>query len=236
MTTTEIGSLYMIPVPLADNAMQSIPVEVYTCCKKIKYFFVENIREARRFLKQIDKEINIDELMFSETNRNAELDINLLLQWLKEGKDIGVISDAGCPGIADPGAALAEAAQNIKARVIPLAGPSSILMALMASGLNGQSFAFSGYLPVKEPERSKKIKAIEILSNKEKQTQIFIETPYRNNVIFKDLLTHCHPNTKLCIGINISGTDEQIITKSIAEWAKIKFEIPKLPAIFLLLA
>lgn len=236
MHNSTIGSVYMIPVPLAENAMHCIPVEVYTHCKKLKHFFVENIREARRFLKLIDKDINIDELFFSETNRNAELDILLLEQWLKEGKDIGVISDAGCPGIADPGAALAEAAQKLNARVIPLSGPSSILMALMASGLNGQSFAFNGYLPVKEPERSKKIKAIEIQSSKEKQTQIFIETPYRNNVIFKDLLKHCHATTNLCIGINISGSEEKVVTKTIAEWTKIKFELPKLPAIFLLLA
>jgi 16S rRNA (cytidine1402-2'-O)-methyltransferase len=233
---TTLGSLIMIPVPLAENAQHTLSLEIESYCKKIQYFFVENIREARRFLKQIDKSIDIDQLCFLETNRNTELDITKCTQWLKEGKDVGVLSDAGCPGIADPGAELAAAAQNIGAKVVPLTGPSSILLALMASGLNGQSFAFNGYLPVKDPERSKRIKALDVLSSKENQTQIFIETPYRNNAMFQDLLKHCNSKTRLCVGINICASDEKIITKSITEWAKETIQLPKQPAIFLILA
>lgn len=231
-----IGSLYLIPVPLAENAMHTIPAEVFVHCRNLKHFFVENVREARRFLKQIDKEINIDELHFSETNRNTHLDIALLQQWIKAGIDVGVLSDAGCPGIADPGAELAASAQIAGARIIPLTGPSSILLSLMASGLNGQSFAFNGYLPVKEPERGKKIKSLELQSSKENQTQIFIETPYRNNAMIQDLLRHCSSKTKLCIGVNICAPDEKILTKTIGEWAKESIQLPKQPAIFLLLS
>ena len=230
-----LGCLYMIPVPLAENAMHTLPAEVSIICKKLQYFFVENLREARRFLKQIDKETNIDELHFSETNRNATLDISLLKKWLSEGKEVGVLSDAGCPGIADPGAELAAAAQELGASVKPLTGPSSILLALMASGLNGQSFAFNGYLPVKEPERGKKIKALEAQSSKENQTQIFIETPYRNNAMLQDLTRHCAAKTLLTVAINICASDEIIITKSIAQWGKEPISLPKQPAIFLIL-
>lgn len=230
-----LGCLYMIPVPLAENAMHTLPAEVSVICKKLRYFFVENLREARRFLKQIDKEINIDELHFSETNRNATLDISLLKKWLNEGKEVGVLSDAGCPGIADPGAELAATAQELGASVKPLTGPSSILLALMASGLNGQSFAFNGYLPVKEPERGKKIKALEAQSSKENQTQIFIETPYRNNAMLQDLTRHCTAKTLLTVAINICASDERIITKSIAQWSEEPINLPKQPAIFLIL-
>jgi 16S rRNA (cytidine1402-2'-O)-methyltransferase len=225
----------MIPVPLAENAMHTLPAEVSVVCKRIQYFFVENLREARRFLKQIDKEINIDELHFSETNRNATLDLSLFKKWLLEGKEVGVLSDAGCPGIADPGAELAAVAQQMGARVIPLTGPSSILLALMASGLNGQSFAFNGYLPVKEPERAKKIKVLEVLSNKENQTQIFIETPYRNNALLQDLTRHCTAKTLLTVAINIGAADEKIITKNIAQWSASDITLAKQPAIFLIL-
>jgi 16S rRNA (cytidine1402-2'-O)-methyltransferase len=225
----------MIPVPLAENAMHTVPAEVSVVCKRIQYFFVENLREARRFLKQIDKEINIDELHFSETNRNATLDLSLFKKWLLEGKEVGVLSDAGCPGIADPGAELAAVAQQMGARVIPLTGPSSILLALMASGLNGQSFAFNGYLPVKEPERAKKIKVLEVLSNKENQTQIFIETPYRNNALLQDLTRHCTAKTLLTVAINIGAADEKIITKNIAQWSASDITLAKQPAIFLIL-
>lgn len=230
-----LGCLYMIPVPLAENAMHTLPAEVTVICKRIQYFFVENLREARRFLKQIDKEINIDELHFSETNRNATLDISLLKKWLSEGKEVGVLSDAGCPGIADPGAELAAAAQELGASVKPLTGPSSILLALMASGLNGQSFAFNGYLPVKEPERGKKIKSLEAQSSKENQTQIFIETPYRNNAMLQDLVRHCTAKTLLTVAINICASDEKIITKSIAQWSAEPINLLKQPAIFLIL-
>ncbi|HTN16527.1 MAG TPA: SAM-dependent methyltransferase [Chitinophagaceae bacterium] len=230
------GTLYMIPVPLATEGMHTLSPEVGERCKTLKYFFVENIREARRFLKTIDRDIDIDTLSFSETNRNTELDTTQLKSWLQQGFDVGVLSDAGCPGIADPGAELAAAAHTIGADICPLTGPSSVLLALMASGLNGQSFAFNGYLPVKEPERSKKIKSLELLSSKENQTQIFIETPYRNNAIFQDLLRHCQGKTRLCLAVNITAPNQYIRTKTIAVWAKENISLPKEPAIFLFLA
>jgi 16S rRNA (cytidine1402-2'-O)-methyltransferase len=230
------GTLYMIPVPLAEHALHTLAPEVVERCRILKYFFVENIREARRFLKAVDREIDIDHLSFSETNRNTALDTAQLKTWLQQGFDVGVLSDAGCPGIADPGAELAAAAHSIHALIRPLTGPSSILLALMASGLNGQSFAFNGYLPVKEPERGKKIKTLELHSSKENQTQIFIETPYRNNAMLQDLLKHCQTKTQLCIAVNITAADQAITTKSIGEWTKEKISLPKQPAIFLFLA
>jgi len=231
-----LGTLYMIPVPIADNAMHTLPHEVSVLCKKTSCFFVENIREARRFLKAVDKEIDIDALSFCETNRNSTPDLQQLKKWMTEGKDVAVLSDAGCPGIADPGAILAETAHKMGAKVVPVSGPSSILLALMASGLNGQNFSFNGYLPVKEPERSKQLKSLEQLSAKENRTQIFIETPYRNNVIVQDCIKHCTSTTLLCIAINITAPDEVITTKSIAEWAASTINLPKQPAVFLLLA
>jgi 16S rRNA (cytidine1402-2'-O)-methyltransferase len=230
----QLGSLILIPVPLAENALHTLPSEISMYCKKLKYFFVENVRESRRFLKQIDASIDIDKLHFSETNKNTLLDKNLCKQWLLEGKDVGVMSDAGCPGIADPGAELCGMAQEMGAKVIPLVGPNSILLVLMASGLNGQNFAFNGYLPQKDPERSKKIKAVELHSSKEKQSQVFIETPYRNNALLQDFLKNCSPKTMLCIGLNVTSNEEKIITKSIDEWKKVNINLPKQPAIFIL--
>ncbi len=235
MSTQQKGTLWMIPVPLAEQAIQTLSVEVAPVCRTIKHFFVENLREARRFLKLMDRSIDIDQLEFSEMNRNTALDLGLLRSWLEGGHDVGVLSDAGCPGIADPGADLAALAQKIGAKVRPLTGPSSILLALMASGLNGQSFSFVGYLPVKEPDRSKKIKQLEMQAQKENQTQIFIETPYRNDVLLQDLLKNCAGTTKLCIGINITGDNELIQTKTITDWQKNPIKIGKHPTIYLIL-
>jgi 16S rRNA (cytidine1402-2'-O)-methyltransferase len=233
---SRIGTLWMIPVPIAENTMHTIPTEVLEQCNQLQHFFVENIREARRFLKAVNKEFDIDACSFCEMNRNTPLDIAQLKSWLKNGIDVGVISDAGCPGIADPGALLAQTAQELTARVKALTGPSSIVLSLMASGLNGQSFSFIGYLPVKEPDRSKRIKVLETHSAKEQQTQIFIETPYRNNVLLQDLLKTCGKSTRLCIAIDINGPEESIQTKSIAEWSKQLVNLAKKPAIFLILA
>lgn len=230
------GTLYMIPVPIAENGLRTLSPEIAEQCAHIRHFFVEHIREARRFLKSVAPQIEIDTCHFSEMNEHQVPDIALLLRWLREGHAIGVISDAGCPGIADPGALLAEAAQQKGFRVIPLVGPSSIILALMASGMNGQSFAFVGYLPVKEPGRAKRIKELENRSQVEQQTQLFIETPYRNNQLLKDLLKHCKPATRLCIATDITGIGERIQTRTIAEWAKESPELPKQPGIFLLQA
>jgi 16S rRNA (cytidine1402-2'-O)-methyltransferase len=178
----------------------------------------------------------IDTIQFSEIDKHKGPDVKQLKVWLNAGIDVGVMSEAGCPGVADPGAELVAATHNMGAEVIPLTGPSSILLALMASGLNGQSFAFAGYLPLKEPARSKKIQMVEQRSQNEQQTQIFIETPYRNSALLSELLKVCKNNTRLCIAQNITAKNAVIKTKTIAEWKK---EIPRLekaPAVFLILA
>ena len=230
------GTLYLIPVPIADGALHTLPAEVLQHTAHIQHFFAENVRTARRFLKQMHPALVIEPLKFSEIDKHSGPDINLLKQWLKAGHDVGVMSESGCPGIADPGAVLAEAAHKTGMKVVPLTGPSSLVLALMASGLNGQSFAFNGYLPVKDPARSQCIKQLELHSRKENQTQLFIETPYRNNPLLDELLKHCQPGTMLCIAQNLTAADAFVQTKPIGEWKKNKPTLEKAPAVFLLLA
>lgn len=230
------GQLYLIPIPIAEDALHTLSKDIYDIAPTIKYFFVENIRTARRFLKSIDKSIVIDDLAFSEIDKREGPDLSTLRTWIKAGHAIGVMSEAGCPGIADPGSIVTMTAHNMGATVTPLTGPNSLVLALMASGLNGQSFCFNGYLPVKDPERQKKIKQLEAHSKKENQTQLFIETPYRNNAILQELFKHCHSNTLLCIAQDITGTNAFIKTKKIVDWKKEKIELEKLPTVFLLLA
>jgi len=232
----KLGSLYLIPLPLADGAIQTLPEEVKHHTLQIRHYFVENVRTARRFLKILHPSLVIDSIIFSEIDKHNGADIQLLKSWLKEGYEIGIMSEAGCPGIADPGAELVSIAQGMDATVTPLTGPNSMILALMASGLNGQSFCFNGYLPVKEPHRSQRIKALEQLSQKEKQTQLFIETPYRNNLLLSDFLKHCQNSTRLCIAMNLTTADAFIKTKTIADWKKEKTELGKFPAVFLILA
>ncbi len=230
-----LGQLMLIPVPLATEQINTIPEAVRQRACTLKYYFVENLRTARRFLKAFDKNVDIDAIQFSEINKQSQTDTHLLKQWLKAGFDVGVMSEAGCPGVADPGSELVAVAQELGASVMPYVGPSSILLALMASGFNGQSFRFVGYLPVKEPQRSKIIKELEQLAQKNKETQIFIETPYRNNVLVEELIKHCHPHqTKLCIAVDITAPEQMIQTKTLAQWAKSKPDIHKRPAIFLI--
>ena len=229
------GTVYLIPIPVADGALHTLSPQITTLTGKLGYYFVENVRTARRFLRSLHKDLVIDSLHFSEIDKHTGPNTALLIQWLKEGNDIGIMSEAGCPGIADPGAELVAAAQNIGVKVVPLVGPSSLILALMASGLNGQSFCFTGYLPVKEPMRSKRIKDLEAISLKENQTQLFIETPYRNDHLLEDLLKNCNPKTRLCIAQNITEPDELIKTKTIAEWSKKIPIIGKVPAVFLIL-
>jgi len=231
-----IGSLYLIPIPIADAALYTLPEEVRTHTLQITHYFVENLRTARRFLKSLHPPIVIDNLSFSEIDKHEGADLSLLRRWLKEGHNVGVLSEAGCPGIADPGTDLAKVAHGMNAIVVPLTGPNSLILALMASGLNGQKFCFNGYLPVKDPERSQAIKALEALSRKENQTQLFIETPYRNDALLADLLKHCQDNTRLCVAKNITAPDAYIKTKTIAEWRKDTPALGKAPAVFLLLA
>jgi len=231
-----IGKLFLIPIPIADGVLKTLSEEVKQTSATLKHYFVENIRTARRFLKALHPDIVIDDLSFSEIDKHNGPDINLFKRWLNEGLSVGVMSESGCPGIADPGAELASIAQKMGVTVIPLSGPNSLILALMASGLNGQSFCFNGYLPVKEPARGQKIKLLEQTSKKENQTQLFIETPYRNNNLLEDFIKHCSDNTRLCIAQNITGPDQFIRTKTIGAWKKQKPALEKLPAVFLLLA
>jgi len=234
-TNAAIGALYLIPLPIAEDAPHTLPAEITEHTGQITHYFVENLRTARRFLRSLHPTLVIDSLQFSEIDKHTGADIKLLLKWLKDGTNVGVMSEAGCPGIADPGANLAAAAHQAGARVLPLTGPSSILLALMASGLNGQSFAFTGYLPVKEPMRGARIKALEALSVKDQQTQIFIETPYRNDHLVADLIKHCSPKTRLCIAQNITAPDAFIKTKNINEWGNKIPVLGKTPSVFLML-
>jgi 16S rRNA (cytidine1402-2'-O)-methyltransferase len=230
------GTLYLIPLPIAEDALQTLSPAVTTKTSEVTHFFVENLRTARRFLKALHPSIIIDSLHFSEIDKHKGADIPTLKKWLKAGIDVGIMSESGCPGIADPGSELVAVAQDLNAAVIPLVGPNSIILALMASGLNGQSFCFHGYLPVKEPFRSQRIKHLEQLSKKENQTQIFIETPYRNNQLLADFLKNCSDSLRLCIAQNITAENQSIKTKTIAAWKKQKPTLEKVPTVFLFLA
>lgn len=229
-------ALYLVPVTLGDTEIDKVlPVYNREIVRGIKYFVVENIRTARRFLKKVDKDIDIDSLTFYELNKHTSAeDVSTYVKPLIDGNPVGVISEAGCPAIADPGADVVAIAQLKGLKVIPLVGPSSILMSLMASGFNGQSFAFHGYLPIDKSDRVKKIKHLEQLVYSEKQTQIFIETPYRNNKMVDDLIQVCRPQTRLCIASNITCDDEYIRTKTLKDWKKSHIDLSKVPCIFLL--
>lgn len=230
------AKMFLVPIPIAGEALHTLSDEIKAVTLGLRYYFVENVRTARRFLKSLHPAIVIDEITFSEIDKHSGPDMDLLKDWLGKGYEIGVMSEAGCPGIADPGSILVQQAHEMNVEVVPLTGPNSIILALMASGLNGQSFAFNGYLPLKEPARSQKLKELEQLSAKEQQTQIFIETPYRNNALLDELLKHCRDNTLLCIAQNITGTDAYIKTLPVSQWKKNKPVLVKQPAVFLLLA
>ena len=229
------SSLYLIPIPIADGALQTLSQEVAQCTLEVKHYFAENARTARRFLRALHPALVLEELQFSEIDKHNGPDMGLFKSWIREGHKIGIMSEAGCPGIADPGAELVGVAQSMGVTVTPLTGPNSLILALMASGLNGQSFCFAGYLPIKDPVRSKRIKDLEAISIKENQTQIFIETPYRNNLLMADLLKNCLQKTRICIAVNITAPNAFIKTKTAAEWVKEKPLLDKSPAVFLML-
>ena len=231
------AALYLIPVQLSDVELNKVlPQANIHIVKEIKHFIVENVRSARRFLKKCDKTIDIDSLTFVELNRHTKQEQipEMLNPLLKDGEPIGVISEAGCPAIADPGADVVAIAQSHGLKVIPLVGPSSILMGLMGSGFNGQSFAFLGYLPIDSTQRAKKIKEMEQRIMRESQTQIFIETPYRNNALIADICKTMPPHIKLCIATDITGERESIVTKDVKAWLKKLPDLNKVPTIFLL--
>jgi 16S rRNA (cytidine1402-2'-O)-methyltransferase len=228
--------IYLIPCTLAEDATATIPAYVMDAVKNCTVIFAENERTARRFLKSMDKQIVIDDFEWFAVHKVEEEVLHTFRQKIKEQKNIAIISEAGCPGIADPGQLLIAAAQELNCTVKPLVGPSSILLSLMASGMNGQHFEFVGYLPIDNGERIKKIKELEAASAKQNSTKIFIETPYRNNQLMEALIKNCMPTTRLCVAVNITAAEESIKTSSIAQWKIKKPELHKLPAIFLLYA
>lgn len=232
-----MGTLYLIPTVLSDSAplAQVLPSGNAAIVAQLKHFIVENVRTARRFLKQVDRNIDIDALTFYELNQHTDLaQIGGYLRPLEQGENVGIISEAGCPAIADPGADVVALAQQHGVKVVPLVGPSSILLSLMASGFNGQSFAFHGYLPIDKNDRAQRLKLLERRIYTENQTQIFIETPYRNRQMVDDLCRILQPQTKLCIASDITGVTENIRTRTIAHWKKSLPDIGKVPCIFLI--
>ena len=231
------AALYLIPVGMSDSPIDHyLPAHNVEITRQIKHFIVENVRTARRFLKKCDKAINIDELTFYELNNHTDLsEVESYLAALAEGQPIGVMSEAGCPAVADPGALPVAIAQRKGYKVVPLVGPSSILMAQMASGFNGQGFAFNGYLPIEASARNQKIKELENDAYRKDMTQIFIETPYRNNRLIETLCKTLRPDTLLCVASAITDSDhESIVTLKVKQWAKRKYNYDKIPTIFLI--
>lgn len=228
-------SLYLIPTPLAEDTVHRVlPAETIERITDLRVFFVENVKSARRFISSLKKGVVIDELTIILLDKRSTFES--IFQYLTEvNENVGVLSEAGCPGVADPGAIAADAAHQLGWNVVPLVGPSSILLALMASGFNGQSFVFHGYLPIDRKERNKKIKELERAAVLQRQTQIFMETPYRNLQMFESLLQTCHPDTRLSISADLTSSQAFSQTRSISSWSKMKLpDIHKKPAIFIL--
>ena len=233
------AGLYLIPTQLSDAPIERVlPVHNIDVVRGIRYFVVESLRSARRFLKKCDRNIDIDALTFTELNEHSDLGdtaaLEAMLEPIGHGEPVGVISDAGCPAVADPGADLVAIAQRKGYKVFPLVGPSSILMSLMASGFNGQSFAFVGYLPVDAGARQKCLKEMTRRIEREHQTQIFIEAPYRNNQLIADLAQHMPQGMRLCVASDITGENQSIITRTMAQWRQAQYNYHKVPTIFLM--
>lgn len=230
------GRLYLLPVALSDAPIDEVlPKLAIDVARATRHFVVENVRTARRMLKRMDRDINIDELTFAVLDEHtAPEQVAAMLEPLGRGENMAVMSEAGCPAIADPGAMLVAAAQLRGYEVVPLTGPSSILLSLMGSGFNGQSFAFVGYLPVDASARTSRIKELERRAAREDQTQIFIETPYRNNRLLAELSRTLHPDTPLCVAVDVTGPTQQIRTMAAARWGKVNIDLNKRPAIFLI--
>ena len=231
-----MAKLYLIPTTLGDTTLERVlPPDLTLLISSLQVFIVENIRTARRFLKKVNPAIVIDDLTFFELNQHTDKkDISRFLEPIQKGQNIGIISEAGCPGVADPGADVVRIAHTKNIQVVPLVGPSSILLALMASGMSGQNFAFNGYLPIKNPEKSQHIKLLEKRMQTEGQTQIFIETPYRNAQLLDELIKNCDPQTMLCIAADLTLDTEFILSKPISYWKTNIPDIQKRPAIFMI--
>ncbi|MDA0889821.1 MAG: SAM-dependent methyltransferase [Bacteroidetes bacterium] len=230
------GKLYLIPTILGEGTQEAtLPSTILKAIKEIDVFIVENLRTARRHIKKLDREKNIDATTFYSYGKYDTLNLEQdFLPHILSGQNVGLLSEAGLPCVADPGSKIVAYAHDFQIDVVPFVGPSSILLALMASGLNGQNFAFTGYLPIDKSERTKIIKQLEELVKKTGQTQIFMETPYRNNQLIETLLKTCSNNTKLCMASDITLPTENIKTKTIAEWKQTKINLDKKPTIFLI--
>jgi 16S rRNA (cytidine1402-2'-O)-methyltransferase len=229
-----LGKVLLLPMLLHEEGWEAIPKDVDQWIKSCDVFFVENEKTTRRYFKKIWKEMVIDNYQWFAIHQVEEAQVNNFIQILKSGKTIGIVSEAGCAGIADPGQLLVSAAQQLGATVKPYMGPSSILLSLMASGFNGQGFTFNGYLPIDATERKKKILQLEQIVTSNSIAQLFIETPYRNNQLLEAILQACHPNTQLCIGVDITGPTESIKTATIQYWKNNKPELHKKLVIFIL--
>ena len=231
------GTLFLIPVPLAENSVDKVLTTWQSqLINSLNIYIVENEKTARYWLKVMGLKTAQSELVIHGYGKHSDkTDISAYFKELEEGKDVGLMSEAGCPAIADPGSDIVSEAHRRGIRVSPMVGPSSILLALMASGFNGQSFTFHGYLPIDKAQRSKRIKELESVSEKLRQTQIFIETPFRNNHLLEDILKACQSRTRLCVACNLTAGDEQIISMPVEQWRRQKTDFHKKPAIFLLM-
>ncbi|HDZ13361.1 hypothetical protein LCGC14_1283270 [marine sediment metagenome] len=236
--TSDKGKLYLIPVTLGDNEpLEVLPISIKKTVERIDHYIVENEKSARRFIKKISSGKVQSALKVSVLNKFTEIqEIPSFLTPCSQGYDVGIISEAGCPGIADPGSDVVQIAHEKGIQVVPLVGPSSITLALMASGMNGQNFAFNGYLPIDATEKKAVIKRLEKISKDINQSQLFIETPYRNDKLLAELIKVLHPNTRLCVACDITLPTEYILTQTAAAWKKTKLELHKRPAIFILQA
>lgn len=228
--------MFLIPTVIApDSAERVLSPQVLAVLSRVDYFLAENLRTARRFISSLRLGRPIDQLHFQVLDkRTPTSEVAGLLAPLHRGHDLGVLSEAGCPGVADPGARVVAYAHQQHIRVVPLVGPSSFLLALMASGFSGQSFAFLGYLPIDKEGRRRAIQRLEKTAKDACQTQIFMETPYRNNALLRDVLSHCHPDTRLCIAKNITGPDELVKTQTVRQWRQAVPDLHKTPVVFLL--
>ena len=240
-TQLSSGKLFLIPCTLSNpgeiemNPMDVLPNQVKTCIEQLDYFIVEHSKSARKFIKSIAPGKKQADLILFELNKHTQSEeIKEMIQPLLEGKNVGIISEAGCPGIADPGAIIVDLAHKKNIPVIPLVGPSSILLALMGSGMNGQSFAFNGYLPIDKNDKKIALKNLEKWSSEKNQAQLFMETPYRNNKFLEDILNTLNGNTKLCIACDITLSTEFIKTKTVNDWKKNKVDLHNRPCIFVI--
>lgn len=231
-----MAKLYIIPIPISENPLEQVlPEYNHSIVKELRHFVVERVKTARQFLRKMDREFPIDASDFYELNKHDGYTFQMeALEALKKGQDVGLMSEAGYPGVADPGSEFVALAHRNNIEVIPLTGPSSLLLALAASGMNGQGFTFNGYLPKKDAERASKIKQISQTVIKTGYAQLFIETPYRNEVMLKDLISYCHHELKLTIAYDVTGEKQRIKTKTIGEWGKAPFKFDKTPAVFIL--